>query len=269
MKDLLVHLNDTDTLDDRLHLTSKLAGHFNAHVTGLYVKRHISLEIYGSYVDPNVFTKFEDQQGEKSEKAKALFEADIASGKLDGEYVEATGDSSQELIFRAGAHDLVIVAKYDIDRHFENMAHVPTNVALGAGRPVMIVPEFTEQSTIGKSILVAWNGTKEATRAMHDAMPFLKSADYVNLVTFTPEGQASDVVDITSHLQHHGVTFDLMHSHAKESEIVDRLAHFEEKFNSDMLVMGAYGHSRFREYVLGGVSQSVFRSTSIPVLVSH
>jgi len=269
MKDILVHLNHTDTINDRLRLTNKVAEQFNADVTGLYVKRPISLEIYGSYVHPEVFTEFEDKQNADADKAKLLFSADMENAKLKGTYVEKTGDSSQELIFQAGAHDLVIVAKYDVDKHFENMAHVPTNVALGSGRPVMIVPDFSEQSTVGKSILVAWNGTKESSRAIHDAMPFLKAADYVNLVTFTPEGQESDVVDIASHLQHHGVTFDLMNSHATESDISGKLAHFAEKFDSDLLVMGAYGHSRFREYVLGGVSKSVFRSSKIPVMVSH
>jgi len=269
MKDILVHLNHVDTLNDRLRLTDKLVEKFDSYVTGLYVKRKIELEIYSSFTHPDIFNEFEEKQSAQADKAKTLFEQNVATTKLNRTFTEVTGDSSQELIFNGGAHDLIVVARYDVDKHFENMAHVPTNVALGSGRPVMIVPDFSEQAKVGKSVLVAWNGTKESTRAIHDAMPFLQSADYVNLVSLTPENESADVVDIESHLEHHGVTFDMLHSHAMENEISNQLAHFAKKFDSDMLVMGAYGHSRLSEYILGGVSKSVFRSTNIPVLVSH
>jgi nucleotide-binding universal stress UspA family protein len=270
MKDILVHLNYADSLERRLCVTQRIATAFGAHVTGLYVQPMIAHEIYGSYVHPEIFDEFEKKQNEGARQGLLQCEQMLNSNKLAGCAIKTAGDSVRELNYRASAHDLVVVAQYNADKHFKNMAHVPTHVSFGCGRPVIIVPECNEQADVGKSVLVAWSGTRESTRALHDAMPLLERADYVNLVTFDIGGKNGEIIDIKPHLQRYGVTFDAFHSSVRhEQEVCSRLVDFARRYESDLLVMGAYGHSRLREYVLGGVSKSVFSESEIPVLVSH
>lgn len=266
MKELLVNLNKDKSLESRLRVSAELAKQFDADVTGLFVRRFITFEIFSPHATHDTYAEFDREQTELSREVKLYVQQYANLFTREVEFKDSVGDESQELVNMSGAFDLLVTGQMD-DLH--DIGNVPVDVVLGCGRPVLVVPVLPSDATIGHSVLVAWNGTREATRALHDAMPILKKAGYVNVVVFTPQNKTEDVVDISKLLTNHGVTYDISHSTASDDAIPGKLSDFIGHFDSDLLVMGAYGHSRLREFVLGGVTKSMLETSNIPLFISH
>ncbi|MBM3518925.1 MAG: universal stress protein [Alphaproteobacteria bacterium] len=144
------------------------------------------------------------------------------------------------------------------------------DVVMTCGRPVLTLPFAGHFPSIGKRPLVAWNGTREATRAVHDAMTILAKADLVTVLSVTePNPDHLPGAEICTHLARHGVKAESRHSVAGELGVGDVLLNAVADYGADLLVMGAYGHSRLRELVLGGPSRHLLNVMTCPVLMSH
>jgi nucleotide-binding universal stress UspA family protein len=149
------------------------------------------------------------------------------------------------------------------------------NLMLSAGRPVLIVPYAGEFPTVGTAVLVAWDGSREATRALHDALPFLARAKQTTLLTINAldsEPPASRIPgsDIAAIIARHGanvVTEEIDGVH--DVPIGDMLLSRASDLGVDLIVMGGYGHSRWRELVLGGATRTVLKAMTVPVLMSN
>ncbi len=270
MKDILVHLNDSP--DSRLWVSMKLAELFASHVTGLHIKQPLSYEYLDAEMNPVLIREFEAREDEAAGKSRAILETYFADKSTSSNYIEIAGDPSHQLIKHACTYDIIVVGKPDTGQHYEQRVAVPANLALGSGRPVLIVPKKLQQNTLGENVLVAWNGTRESTRALHDSMPILTRAKAVNIVSFNTQKskqEDSRCAALEEHLTRYDVTFDLLNSSLDDSEIGTRLLELASRFDSDMIVMGAYGHSRIREYILGGASRSMIRDVPVPLFVSH
>jgi len=145
-------------------------------------------------------------------------------------------------------------------------------LALGVGRPVLIVPRYGTFETVGERVLVAWNGSREATRAVHDALPLLKLASSVTVLSIDPEHDTGDRIpgaDIALHLARHGVAAEGMSTVGLDISVGDLLLSRAADLGADLIVMGAYGHSRVRELVLGGATRHILQHMTVPVLMSH
>jgi nucleotide-binding universal stress UspA family protein len=141
-----------------------------------------------------------------------------------------------------------------------------------AGRPVLVVPYIGPSGTLGKRVLLAWNATREATRAATDALPFLQAADEVLVVLVKPHSISHGEVpgaDIGLYLARHGVHVKVETIEGVDIDAGNLLLSRAADLSSDLIVMGAYGHSRFSELVLGGVTRTMFESMTVPVLMSH
>jgi nucleotide-binding universal stress UspA family protein len=134
----------------------------------------------------------------------------------------------------------------------------------------MVIPYIGARRRIGNKLLVAWNGSREAARAVADAMPLLERADEVKVLSAKPLdiGDLSGA-DIALHLARHDVNTEASSSANKDIDIGDLLLNEAAQEGADLLVMGAYGHSRFRETVLGGATRHVLKNMTVPVLMSH
>ncbi len=148
------------------------------------------------------------------------------------------------------------------------------HLALSSGRPVLVIPTGGASGVIGENVVVAWNAKREAVRAVSDAMPLLESAKRVSVVTINsdaddPENAGIPAADIGLHLARHGIetqTKSLYGAPAAIGELLLDTAHGE---GADLLVMGAYGHARLREILLGGVTAHVLTNTYIATLLAH
>lgn len=142
-----------------------------------------------------------------------------------------------------------------------------------SGRPVLMTPKGWRGGALGKRILVAWNGKREAARALADAEPFLQKAESIHVVTVDAqpafEGAAEPGVEIAAHLARHELKVELRQvdgmGRSAEAAIVDEA----RAVGADLIVMGGFGHSRLRQFIFGGVTRALSRHTPLPLLLSH
>jgi nucleotide-binding universal stress UspA family protein len=142
---------------------------------------------------------------------------------------------------------------------------------INSGRPLIVVPEGREIFN-SRRVVVAWDGSAKAARAVGDAMPFLRAAEAVEVVTVTGEKQLPDALegaDIARHLARHGVSVTVQSTPARDGDAAQALRDAAELFSADMLVMGGYVHSRLREMLFGGVTQSLLKASPVPLFMSY
>ena len=143
---------------------------------------------------------------------------------------------------------------------------------LGSGRPILIVPYFQEGGVKFDRVLVCWDGSHNAARAIADAMPFLTRAKQVEVITVATDEKADDSMlglYIAHHLSRHGVIVEVRNIVAHGQDVSLRIRSHAAQQSADLIVMGGYGHSRLREFVLGGATRDILESTIVPTLMSH
>jgi nucleotide-binding universal stress UspA family protein len=150
----------------------------------------------------------------------------------------------------------------------------PERVALAAGRPVLAIPYAGRFEAVGRRVLIGWDASREATRAVADAMPLLAAAETVSVLSIDPrEGPSAHGpvpgADISPHLARHGVNATVERTVSAGVPAGDLLLSRAADLGADLLVVGAYGHSRARELLLGGVTRTLLQSMTLPVLMSH
>jgi nucleotide-binding universal stress UspA family protein len=170
--------------------------------------------------------------------------------------------------------DLAILGQHDPDDAASGPRYLPEEVVLGGGRPVLIVPYIGPTATFGERVSIAWDASREAARAVNDALPLLRRARQVGVVSVNPRpwpfahGEEPGA-DIGLHLARHGVKVEVQRIEGQGIDTANAiLSHLADQ-SADLLVMGAYGHSRLREFVLGGVTRTILREMTVPVLMSH
>ncbi|MDO6462514.1 universal stress protein [Granulosicoccaceae sp. 1_MG-2023] len=195
---------------------------------------------------------------------------------LDVEWrsIEAEGQLVTDRILEHGRYaDLVIGLQDDPDRQDDTQYGVMEQVMIEGGRPVLIVPYTGMGKTLGKNITVAWNGSREATRAVFDALPLLQQAESVTVLTVDKPAQgANDTLpgaELAATLARHNVRVTTQPLVLGDSPVPEVIVSAMADNGADLLVMGGYGHSRFREFVFGGVTHHLLQSMTTPVLMSH
>jgi nucleotide-binding universal stress UspA family protein len=179
---------------------------------------------------------------------------------------KVVGREEQEVARAALLKDLVVVSRPD---GADSGSYVPALEAalFDAARPVLVAPPL-DISSIGKRVVVAWNGRREAAKALMATVRILAKAESVTLLTLDPESEKTDPQDACDYLAGHGIEAHARQFNSSDSVGVDLLTHAAD-LQADLLVMGAYGHSRFREFILGGATRSVLHSTALPVILTH
>lgn len=278
-KTILVHCNDTARIEAVLAPAVQLAERFRAHLIGLSVVPPVMVLPAGVPGAPDtvvVDTHCQDYRRE-SPKMRTALEA-AASGRgfvAEWREVDAGADSVAEVALQhARAADLVIAAQTDPRWAGSIHLDVADRLAMEAGRPVLIVPNGGSRGPIGRKVLIAWNGRREAARAVFDALPILQQAQAVKVIWVNPQDErerAQDLpaADICTALARHGVKCEATEAVRPHAGVGRTLLERAKDHGCDLLVMGCYGHSRLREFVLGGASRHVLDHMTIPVLMSH
>ena len=183
---------------------------------------------------------------------------------------------AEVLALHARYADLTVLGQPDPenDRDGAGMEAVFTHVLMTAGRPVLAVPHSGTFERIGERVLVAWNASREATRAVNDALPLLRMASKVTVLAIDPkhgiDGHGDvPAADICLHLARHGVKAEAAHTVAKGMGDGDVLLSYAADLGADTIVCGGYGHSRIREMVFGGVTRALLEEMTVPVFISH
>lgn len=273
IKTILVHFDTSERAERALATAVGLAERFDAHLTGVGVKAPVFMPTFAAaQVPPEVFAVFEKEQTESLDKAKTQFlETLRKAGREDRcEWKTIEGDAGSIISEQARYADLVVMGQPQPDKDSPVYEDVLDTVAVESGRPVLVIPFIGAGKHMGERILIGWNETREAARAVKDAMPFLAQAKSVEIVTVNPSAD-DDVpdADIASYLAEHGIKAEaarVMSDNVGPGDII--LSEASDR-DADMIVIGAYAHSRLREMVLGGVTRNLLRHMTVPVLFSH
>lgn len=279
-KTILVHCDERARATQRIQIAGRLAQKMQAHLVGLAtVGEPFMLAYVGGY-ESAVFNPVEVlEQSQSLAKAAAVHFETTAKEQL-GLSVESrieNGPASWVVCNQARCADLVVLGQVEPDSFsFASPENLVQEVVLGAGRPTLIIPHTGSFPVIGEKILVLWNATKEAARAVVDALPLLKEAKEVQVVVFDAKANSTmnseqghqPSSDIVSFLARHHVKVKVHHA-TSAGDIGAAALSKAADFGSDLIVMGAYGHSRLRELVLGGASRTILDSMTVPVLMSH
>jgi nucleotide-binding universal stress UspA family protein len=269
IKSILVHVDTLPTSSSRLALAVELSGRFGAALTGIFVLP--SREFLDLAADDAALALAYDA-GELEHavaERETEFRAFLSDQHLDGEWRVVRGLAAPCIVQRARAADLVVIGQRD-PKH-PAILDAPEDVVLASGRPVLVVPCAGRFDYSGGDVLVAWNGSREATLALHHAIPLLAAARSATVITVGAgddwDAQASD--DLIAHLLRHGISASqerVSHGDLTPAEAtLSRVARLRAEF----VVMGAYGHSRLRETILGGMTRDMLRRMTTPVLMAH
>lgn len=286
-KTILVHVDASARAAARIDLAATLALQHDAHLIGAAltgVSRFIEQAVVIDPGDPAI-TPYLDRLRQRASNALDLFERQaqqIGVPLVERRLVD--DEVAGGISVQARYCDLVVVGQGDPDDPDGLLrADFPEYVAMTSGAPVLVVPkapaamnpDFIDPSGSDRRILLAWNGSREARRTVQDAMPLLLRAQAVEVAIINP-GQRPDLdgevpgADIISYLSRHGVCATATtRNHVGHAEIGETLLELALQSSSDLLVMGCYGHSRFREMLLGGVTRRMLASMTLPVLMSH
>lgn len=275
-KNLLVHLDDSDAGQGRVAAAIALAQAHEAHLTGLYVGIEPALPgTIGSEVPPEFLRGLEAKVEQQVEAAKERFTRQAEREGLTADCRTAVASYMRvpgTVALHARYADLAIVGQPETEgAAFEN-PNVAEGVVMAAGRPILIIPYIGAGEAIGRRVLVAWDGGREATRAVNDALPLLERAHAVTVLTINPsKGRHGERpgADLGLHLARHGIRVDVAHIEARDLSVGDALLSRAADDGADLLVMGAYGHSRMREWVLGGATRQILGEMTVPVFMSH
>ena len=282
LKTILVHL-DTEAQAKALTQTAiSVAKTFSSHVIGLHVAPNpfISAGISGEMIGELIEAQRQANQATSKRIAEIFDQTVVGSGvAFDWRTIEANSEATSSVIMQFGqTADLVILGQSDNTINLVDGIGNAEDVMLGIGRPVLIVPTKGTAATIGKRILLAWNGSREATRATFDALPFLAKAESVHIFV---AGQAETTLwgslgddraptaGLEATLQRHGVVTSVVTVKASGGDVATKLLASAKGYDCDLIVMGGYGHWRVREIVFGGAMRGVLTNTTIPVLMSH
>jgi nucleotide-binding universal stress UspA family protein len=207
------------------------------------------------------------------DRVEADFVDRLNRGGLRGGWKSVPDTASEAFVRHTRQTDLIVLGQVNPEHPPPAGRHMLEDVLLNAGRPILAIPYAGRFETLGARILVGWNGSREAARALHDALPFLaKAASVTVLDAFPAIGDAPDdasISGIAHYLGHHGIEAKITRLPLDGVSPADALLSYTMDIDADLLVAGGYGHSRLRELVFGGVTRGLLQHLTVPVLMSH
>lgn len=275
LKDILVHVDDGEASAARLQTAVELAKDHDAHLIGVYVMVLPEIPAFvAAQMPPEVIEVQRTALREAAEKAEKAFSKAVSSAGLNSsEWRTGEGDLVDVVSLHARYCDLAVVGQRNPED--ETPTDLPDRLILSVGRPVLVVPYAGSYPNLTGKVMVAWDGSRLAARAVNDALPILARASDVAVMAVNPdeaEAGHGDVpsADVCAHLARHGVRAEAQHVQTDGTVgIGDMLLSRAADEGACMFVMGAYGHARWRELVLGGVTRHLLDHMTLPVLMSH
>ena len=272
VKDILVHVDNGKACRTRIETARDFANRHQAHLTGVYVIQPFIVPVYAEIpIGAAVIADGTKALEERADEAKSQFETVTGNSGVVTDWQVVEGSLNRVLNEQARYADLVIAGQHNPNDSETIEVSLVDHLVIEAGRPLLVVPYVGAYPTIGDHVLIAWKARREAVRAVNDALPILMGAKQVDVLCVNPDDNEEDVpgADICLHLARHGINAEAHKITAKDIDIGDVLLSRTVDIGADLIVMGAYGHSRLRETVLGGVTRHLLKHMTIPVFMSH
>jgi nucleotide-binding universal stress UspA family protein len=276
-KTILVHCDASPKLSQRLDVAVDLAQRHRAHLVGAHLQAPMDIPAFaGGGVMPmhDFFAAYEANAKADRDTAAAAFTKAIKGTHLATEWRVAQGYPEDELAIQARYADLLVVGQTDPEGESLTPPDLPELLAISTGRPTLVIPHVGVRSTLGKSVMLCWNASRESARAAAEALPFLIAAEKVVVLIVdakeTVSGHGAEPgADVASWLVRHGVKVTVQRDVAGDADVGSIILSRAADHGIDLIVMGVYGHSRVREVILGGASRTLLSSMTVPVLMAH
>ncbi|WP_341910940.1 universal stress protein [Polaromonas sp. YR568] len=272
---LLVHLDASPQAGQRLEEACRIGQAHGAAVTGLYAVTPSFVALpFAPEVGPGVAAALREIDDELRTRARTAFDRVLAKPGMQAAWAEVGDDPIMGVFAQQALYaDLLVLGQHDPAS--TSATGVPVDFAesvmVASGKPALILPYVGVPVAIGDTVVLAWKPTREAARAVSAALPMLQRARRVHVLSWSgaEESVSGQRLDLDGYLKLHGVAAT-WHREAGEPELLGELL-LSRAFDleADLLVMGCYGHSRAREWVLGGTSRTVLQSMTLPVLMAH
>jgi nucleotide-binding universal stress UspA family protein len=274
IKDVMVHLDGTAGDEVRLAAGNDIADVFHSHIVGLFLNVLPVLIVpedgIGSMQSAELLNQARtagDKVEEKLSQRLTRLQKPVELRRFD-----ILNDTAGDVAAREArtADAFVALRPNGASRGAEELVE---GVLFGSGRHVWLLPTRKSAKAAFDRILVAWNGSRESARALAEALPYLHKAKEAVVVvideTSATEGQAIVGKDAINHLRHHGITAVLHRAIVRDNDIAATLIAEARRLKSDLIVMGGYGHSRLREWLLGGATYKLLHKSPVPLLIAH
>ena len=275
-KTILVHVDSSERALERIRIAIELAQTFDAHLVGVATVGMIALaNTYGLDGTPAYMAEVMTDMEHLAAKAAARFETTAkASGLTSYESRVHRDNPTYSLCTDARYADLVVLGQAEpAQSTAATPLDLPQTVLLGCGRPVLIIPYAGHFRTLGRRVMFLWNASRESAHAASDALPFFTRADEVRVSVFDAKANVGGHGDepgndVATYLARHGAKVTVNRD-TSGGDVGSSVLSRANEFDADLIVMGGYGHTRLREWVLGGVSKTLLEHMTVPVLMSH
>src|SRR5262252_1722229 len=275
IKDLVVNLNLSADRDPAAQFAVSIAATFEAHIAAIAFA-------YDPVVMPTVMNGLsvawvDTQRIENRAAAQEAVDRFEAAAKREGlsaehRIIEASLGKAANLFGRITRRfDLTAVGQTDPERTLPDDLLIEAAL-FESGRPVVVVPYIQKEGLKLDRVLVCWDGSRSAARAVADAMPFLECGKFIEIVIVANSSSKTDDlpgVDLGQHLARHDLNVDVKRLVAADIDVSNAILSYAADCSADFIVMGGYGHSRLREFVLGGATRGILQSMTLPVLMTH
>ena len=276
-KTILVHIDESKCSIKRTQVAHHIANMFDAHITGIAltgISRYIFESTDLGVGDPNISLHLSALRTRAEKAVEQFNEQSTGLGNASIECLIANDEANGGLGLRARYSDLIVIGQTNPDAPSPSvMSDFPEFMIVHSGRPILVIPHHGESNTFAERCVLAWDGSREAARAVTDAIPLLKRSEIVHVIIINPDPQSDTHgqepgADIALFLARHGIKVEIS-TRFNTNNTGKSILSICRELNADLLVMGGYAHSRFREMILGGTTRTVLEEMHIPVLMSH
>lgn len=277
LKTILLCLTDPDGAEGLIRAACLIARRHGAHLIGLHTVE--ALEVYPAiamHIPDAVYAAYGQSQIEQSGTLKQLFEKFTRNEDFVSEWrLQRCEDQSaaDRIVDSAHSADLVMMAATTEEGALHRHAILLETVIRHSGRPVLVVPRDFDADELGRTILLGWNDTREAARAAHDALTLLQPGDMAHILRVDEHSHAEEdapgSVDLAAAFARHGIETNLIHRDWSKPGIAAALNDEARAQGADMIAIGAFGHSRAYDFVIGAASRDLLRHPGLPVLYAR
>lgn len=276
IKDIMVHLDGSPEDEIRLEHGQALASAERAHLIGIFTNQlpalTVAMPMDGGAAAMQVLTELQDQARKDGDAIAERLTARLAGLQIPGElrrFDDPYGALSGKVAQQARCADLFIATRPYGAAKVADWSDLVEAVLFGSGRALLLVPPGRPRQGPVETVLVAWNGSREAARALREGMDFIAKAARTVVLIVDPPSDPKPGADVKAHLARHNVVAEVVTTESDGRPIADVVLDEARRISADLLIMGAYGHTRLREQVFGGATRDMLTGSESPILVAH
>jgi nucleotide-binding universal stress UspA family protein len=275
IKEIIVHVDNTVACENRINTAIELATQHDAELTSIYVIPSYPMPTYyEAQISLEILAEVDKSAKKSARQAQRRYEKMAADAGLAAKTIIEEDNLISVLSKHARYADLIVLGQDDEVDPLSLGEALADNIVLEGGTPCLVIPCKSTNKQMGKRVLVAWNASREAARAIKDALPVLKRSESIELLSIDSdalevEENCDQGKDILAYLTRHGIVAEHYIERNKDLSPGDAILARVSETDADLIVMGAYGHSRLRETILGGATRKILKQMTVPVFISH